>query len=73
MNNKPVAWMNKTEDETVFIENTGNTKVIGGNPIPLYTHPVKKLTDEEIKSEWYKVQFNYIEFARAVLRKVQEK
>ena len=34
--------MNKTEDETVFIENKGITKIIGGNPIPLYTHPVKE-------------------------------
>ena len=39
--NKPVAWMD--EDENVVFE---KCKVY---PIPLYTHPVKELTDEEIK------------------------
>jgi hypothetical protein len=45
--------------------------------IPLYTHPVKELTDEEIEDVYYK-DFNwadedYVKFARAILRKAQEK
>ena len=55
------------------------------NPIPLYTHPVKELTDEEI-IETVKDHFvgaikvgivltnkNVLEFARAILRKAQDK
>ena len=41
-----------------------------------YTHPVKELTDEEIKSCWNwetDCQEWAIEFARAILRKAQEK
>ena len=42
-----------------------------------YTHPVKELTDEEILEicdlgEWHKDEFA-IQFARAILRKAQEK
>jgi hypothetical protein len=45
---------------------------------PLYTHPAKTLTDEEIKElseqhlDW-NWQTGDIEFARAILRKAQEK
>ena len=40
MNNEPVAWMNRL----------GRLKYEQGNgfEIPLYTHPAKTLTDEEI-------------------------
>jgi hypothetical protein len=49
--------------------------------IPLYTHPAKPLTDEEIKeiaTEHIRMtlggeRFGYIEFAKAILRKAQEK
>jgi hypothetical protein len=48
--------------------------------IPLYTHPVKELTDEEILKIHAENPFkdgylnnNLIEFARAILRKAQEK
>ena len=44
--NKPVAWMNK-ETEVVCKEIYA-TK-IPYDMIPLYTHPAKELTDEEIK------------------------
>ena len=73
--NKPVAWMSPdgkvsdTEGKLFYI--------------PLYTHPVKELTDEEIYEVWWQsdVASNYyrdskefgIEFARAILRKAQEK
>ena len=46
----------------------------------LYTHPVKELTDEEMEKIFYESHFNedcdvrdFIEFARAILRKAQEK
>jgi hypothetical protein len=42
--------------------------------IPLYTHPAKTLTDEEITglyNNFYESQF--IDFARAILKKASEK
>jgi hypothetical protein len=73
MNNEPVAWRcNK------FYENQEgwfyNENEIGE---PLYTHPVKELTDEEIL-KMAADMFHYseyrlvIDFARAILRKAQE-
>ena len=75
MNNKPVAWMLTLPDGT-------HDWILDGNGcegyIPLYTHPVKELTDEEIDAVGDKVS-NLIdtyagrrEFARAILRKAQE-
>lgn len=74
MNNEPVAWMD--EDENVVFEKCK------AYPIPLYTHPVKALTDEEINQLWaeshedgiaiqqgFTTQQHY--FARAILRKAQ--
>ena len=52
---------------------TGTTE-----PIPLYTHPAKTLTDEEILALWtQKNNLNgakdVVDFARAILRKAGEK
>jgi len=48
MNNEPVAWIDK---------NTGKPRMEGfiqtDYDIPLYTHPAKTLTDEEILLEAY--------------------
>ena len=74
MNNKPVAWRGKkfyeTQEGWFYNENE-----IGE---PLYTHPVKELTDEEILKltcehglDGELMVFN--DFARAILRKAQEK
>ena len=76
----------KEQDEPVAIVNTNcenNIQWYDDNPKQhngyfLYTHPAKTLTDEEIKElsekhldmDW---QTGVIEFARAILRKVQEK
>ena len=74
MNNKPVAWMNA--------HGQFNKKETWLFPIPLYTHPVKELTDEEIIEIGLLTtdpRFSHIEspllleFARAILRKAQEK
>ena len=71
MNNEPVAWMDYLEHSDVYDLN------VSGRGIPLYTHPAKTLTDEEIKEVWMKRPVNtaegVIEFARAILRKAQEK
>ena len=80
MNNEPVAWMDSvgelipTELLPWFEEN-------GYTHIPLYTHPSKDLTDEEIEEvknscrtemkEWGNISF--IDFARAILKEANEK
>ena len=69
--NEPVAWMRQDFDGE-WVE------VMPEKGIPFYTHPVKALTDEEINQlaeehldmDW---QTGVIEFARAILRKAQEK
>jgi hypothetical protein len=59
-------------------------KTAGEYDIPLYTHPVKELTDEEIEEFAYAFQLWQLhnpdkalegikDFARAILRKAQEK
>ena len=82
MNNEPVAWMCPTGLEykqraTDFMYNDAlyDKKL---NWIPLYTHPVKELTDEEIQQvlndfDWFVKFVNPFEFARAILRKAQDK
>jgi len=77
MNNEPVAWMSQGGDVSrsadYFVE-MGFTDLI-----PLYTHPVKELTDEEIRILINEVPdynidiHDLMEFARAILRKAQEK
>jgi hypothetical protein len=81
MNNEPVAWMSQGGDVSrsadYFVE-IGFTDLI-----PLYTHPVKELTDAEIiklfenDELWTRSSIVYqddaIDFARAILRKAQEK
>jgi len=79
MNNEPVAWMTAQGIQDVC---TVNEKEEMGNDfddytIPLYTHPAD-LTDEEILKMAANM-FHYseyrlvIDFARAILRKAQEK
>jgi hypothetical protein len=72
--NEPVAWMYKDKENGMvsFLKET-----LPFDAIPLYTHTVKELTDEEILEicdlgEWHKDEFA-INFARAILRKTQEK
>ena len=77
MNNEPVAWM---VDGVLFTSLGAALNIsfdIEQPCIPLYTHPSKDLTDEEIE-EVYKTYFDMktvdkyaILFARAILRKAQ--
>jgi hypothetical protein len=78
MNNEPVAWMKTLPDGTVY--GFGQTKTNDEFDIPLYTHPVKELTDEEIQALWtvkhpnvMSLNPDLLEFAKAILRKAQEK
>jgi len=76
MNNEPVAWMSNGKEFYV-------QKNYCPDFIPLYTHPAKTLTDEEIiaisngclvgATAWHNPDLDPIEFARAILRKAQEK
>ena len=82
MNNKPVAYMQTWQNQDGELKKTVNIEQIGKQDIPLYTHPVKEqITDEEILIS---AQYNgiraseildeyVIDFARAILRKAQEK
>jgi len=76
---KPVAWMS---DESFEV----STLNIGRFSIPLYTHPAKTLTDGEIWAIASEIEpidlaygvrlcneLNVLSFARAILRKAQEK
>jgi len=75
MNNKPVAWMKTLPDGTIY--GFGQTKTNDEFDIPLYTHPAKTLTDEEIQEVAQALiddcSYCALHFARAILRKVQEK
>ena len=69
-NNKPVAWMNKIATSWV----TTTPDEFKDEWIPLYTHPVKELTDEEIIACIDEIEpdtADMIRFARAILRKAQ--
>jgi len=78
MNNEPVAWMFQGAfDISTYVSFEKPNPDIYPNPAPLYTHPAKTLTDEEILSCWVE-EFTgnalpSIDFARAILRKAQEK
>jgi hypothetical protein len=72
MSIKPVAWINEYDQLEPF--NPDNRQ----DWIPVYTQSVKELTDEEIG--WFAKAYtdrndklNIVDFARAILRKAQEK
>jgi len=74
MNNEPVAWRKLLDTGNyMYFEN------YFGNSEPLYTHPAKTLTDEEIIEIGNAVtnlidsNEGWIEFARAILKKASEK
>jgi hypothetical protein len=74
MNNEPVAWMFQGAfDISTYVSIDKPNPDIYPNPIPLYT--LKELTDEEIDECLYSTDWSYDphSFARAILRKAQEK
>jgi hypothetical protein len=75
MNNEPVAWGFFDKDGVIY-DCVTNRDYCGENGKPLYTHPAKTLTDEEIDDigrEHLTDGDGAIEFARAILKKASEK
>jgi len=78
MNNKPVAWMNA---HTGHLCSGGFLMTKMQDYIPLYTHPAKTLTDEEILNIAHQIRLidrqtaddGHLYFARAILKKASEK
>ena len=69
--NEPVAWMLVDKSWNDFCRYSSYPTE---GAIPLYTHPAKTLTDEEIIETYAEIDGRgIIEFARAILRKAQEK
>jgi hypothetical protein len=81
MNNEPVAYINVEERKLEWAKpTTWHTPTIAQmDKVPLYTHPVKTLTDEEIKAvygEYFDVEncdWLHLQCIQAILRKAQEK
>jgi hypothetical protein len=80
MNNEPVAWIEPDVIPlTHIIKAVVRREQDEQYSIPLYTHPAKTLTDDEIIAVGNAVvnhidsNEGWIEFARAILRKAQEK
>ena len=74
MNNEPVAWLYERPNgasKLSFVKE----KMLWEDVLesPLYTHPVKELTDEEIVGIRMTTEGDIKAFARAILRKAQEK
>jgi len=73
MNNEPVAYVNSMCNDCI----DWKIEPMSIDGQPLYTHPAKTLTDEEIKEVCEQVDCIFdgtatYEFARAILRKAQE-
>ena len=75
--NEPVAWFEQDPNmKSIWYQSDQNNP----NAIPLYTHPAKELTDEEILECWNETHPAVVclnaelpLFARAILRKAQDK
>jgi len=78
---EPVAWMHKTYFQNGLYEEDLVWSKVDKNSIPLYIHPAKTLTDEEIEQlqaehtekGHFADTLNVKDFAKAILRKAQEK
>ena len=71
---EPVAWMFEKDGAYMCLKHMDGVRFDGG--IPLYTHPMRELTDEEIDDLIH--EYNCIddychEFVRACIKKASEK
>ena len=86
MNIKPVGHFYPEGEGATVYDIKFAWKVTGTTePIPLYTHPAKTLTDEEMELAYYKCfglknkmpdnekRRSYFKFARAILKKASDK
>ena len=84
MNNEPVAWMMKAREPSlhspdyITFEKPTRDMKISHQPTPLYNHPIKNLEDIDINITWNENSMrdfgkDELAFARAILRKAQEK
>jgi len=86
MNNEPIAYVDKVWiDRPDLVASLGVNRMfsrcrLSDQQVPLYTHLEKTLTDEEIMECWNQtVEIEHVaklyrfQFARAILRKAQEK
>ena len=80
--NKPIAWIGVEAIDSKWSFGTVTQEKRHESDISLYTHPVKELTDEEIKDVYFNtfnwnfsesVSSPFLDFARAILRKAQYK
>ena len=77
--NEPVAWMETYKGEPNNLDWDKNNLYCEGefhNVVPLYTHPVKELTEKEIvevinEHGWRGLTGYLLTFAHAILRKAQ--
>jgi hypothetical protein len=79
MNNEPVAWMFQGAfDISTYVSFEKPNTDIYPYPTPLYTHPAKTLTDEEIwevinRTAWVGTEEEIrFKIAEAILRKAQD-
>ena len=91
MNNEPVAWISVLAMDKIgqkFTDVRISLTKTDVADIPLYTHPAKTLTDEEIEKVWIQALQDepkvnagkfpslanqpFVFFARAILRKAQD-
>jgi hypothetical protein len=84
---EPVAFIKQGDDgyprlvQNPLLTFSYSSILVKQPDIPLYTHPMRELTDEEIYAEMIKCidepedghTFRYKDFARAVLKKASEK
>jgi hypothetical protein len=77
---KPVAWIDPFDLERLpLYDSWVSGEKTKWADIPLYIHSAKTLTNEEIKSVWSKMVCSVhmtnaeLQFAKAILRKAQEK
>jgi hypothetical protein len=78
MNNEPVAWILNGIIHEFDPSDWAKEQYPDQDVIPLYTHPVKDLEDIDINITWNENSIrdfgkDELAFARAILRKAQEK